>query len=109
MKLASRSQAEPDTAAIVADRIQALYDLPTLPAVTRVVYHVGFLAPDRSTYGRDGKPKSEPDKTAAYAIDQVGDLAWQLHKDGKALLTQRRIGKEMFEYIAIRRRVFGRA
>ncbi len=95
--------------AIVADRIDALNDLPRLPAGTSVVYHVGLLGADRSDTGRNGKRKSKEDIKAAWDVNKVADLAWELYERGSAILTQRRIGDEMFEYIAIRKRVFGRA
>ncbi len=95
--------------AIVADRIDALNDLPRLPAGTHVVYHIGLLGSDRSDIGRNGKRKSKEDLMAARDVNKVGDLAWELYERGSVILTQRRIGAELFEYIAIRKRVFGRA
>jgi hypothetical protein len=65
------------------------------PKGARIVYHVGMLAQDRG--GERGK--TEPQR----AVNETANIAWNLYEQGKITLCQRRIGPNLFEYIAERR------
>jgi hypothetical protein len=61
------------------------------------LYHTGYLAGDRD-------PKAAGDKAAAEAAIEIDHLAtwWMQHAEkGKAVLFQKRIGPECFEYYGV--------
>lgn len=59
------------------------------------VYHVGYLARDRETKGKD------PTEQAYYdEIKRVADHAYRLQEEGRVSLVQRRLEPMKFEYIA---------
>lgn len=62
-----------------------------------MVYHVGFLVKDRE---RDRK--KDEDWRRADMVNSVATIAMDLSDAGKVCLTQRRLGHEIFEYIATR-------
>lgn len=61
------------------------------------VYHVGYLAKDRETKGRDDTEKAYYDE-----IKRLADYAYKLHEAGKVSLVQKRVEPMRFEYIAIK-------
>lgn len=69
-------------------------DILNMPRGARIVYHVGFLAVDR---GGDAKRTAKQD-----SIRETGNIAWKLKEQGKVTLCQRRLGHELYEYIAER-------
>jgi hypothetical protein len=70
----------------------------TYPPGTAVNYYNGFLINDRTR----GRGASDEKRQRADAINSVANLAMCLATDGKAHLTQRRLGHENFAYIATR-------
>jgi hypothetical protein len=63
----------------------------------RVCYHIGMLARDRD-------PKEASTKADAEAAKELDHLAtwWMQHAEkGKAVLFQKRIGAELFEYYGV--------
>jgi hypothetical protein len=81
------------------DKVREMMSFATYPPGSAMIYHVGFLINDRSR-GR-GRPSDETAKRAA-AVNSVANIAMELAEAGKVLLTQRRLGHEIFEYIATR-------
>lgn len=68
--------------------------LPPLPQ-GHEVYHVGFLARDR----QPPEKANDEQKRVAREIGHTADWWYSLACQGKAVIYQRRIGKERFEYV----------
>jgi hypothetical protein len=58
-----------------------------------LTYHVGVLCIDR---GLDKKTDAQR------RVHETANIAWKLMEQGKVFLTQRRLGKDLFEYIVTR-------
>ena len=74
---------------------QDISEILTMKGGSSLIYHVGYLAKDRMG-GSGGRTQQEKD------AERAADIAWKLHENGSVFLTQRRLGREMFEYIATR-------
>lgn len=59
------------------------------------IYHRGLLCFDREPKFYEGEPS-----TIEEEVNEVADAAWAAYKDGLVHLTKRRLGKNVFEYIA---------
>lgn len=63
------------------------------------IYHRGLLCFDREPHiYQEDRGQMEED------VNDLGEATWQASEDGMVHLTQRRIGKNRFEYIATKRR-----
>lgn len=63
------------------------------PSGTMLIYHVGLLSKDRGDVNRTSEEQR---------VNETACIAWKLHERGIVHLVQRRLGYEMYEYIAIR-------
>lgn len=75
-------------------RPREITEILNMPKGSRIVYHVGLLSKDR---GDVNKTPAEQE------ISDTANIAWKLHEQGKVCLVQRRLGFELYEYIAQRR------
>jgi len=65
----------------------------TAPRRSSFVYHVGDLAYDRQN-------ERNPDRKA---LDSLAKVAWQMAKLGDITLLQRKMGKDLYQYRAVKR------
>ena len=82
---------------IAIDKVRAMIEFATSPPKTRVIYHTGFLCKDRDRTKRYGEVLKRAD-----TVNSVAYMAQELSDAGRAFLTQRRLGDDVYEYIATR-------
>lgn len=82
---------------IAIDKVREMLQFAAYPAGTSMIYHTGFIVKDRERGRKYGEVKRR-----AEAAHAVAKMALELSEAGKAYLTQRRIGPEVYEYIATR-------
>jgi hypothetical protein len=63
------------------------------------VYHVGDLAFDRTPHGHTAEARND-DKARAEAVKEVGCIMHEASAAGIVALTQRRVDRFVFEYLA---------
>ena len=70
-------------------------DLPTA-----IIYHRGHIAFDRGVIIVDDEGHEK--WVAAQEVDDVAELMWTAHEEGRVVLVQRRVGPRDWCYIAMR-------
>ncbi len=82
---------------IAIDKVREMIEFSTCPPKTKVIYHTGFLCKDRERARKYGEVLKRAD-----TVNSVAYMAQELSDAGRAYLTQRRLGDEVYEYIATR-------